>query len=296
MESSNSCAFCGARKAGLQTCTACRLVAYFDRDCQKAHWKEHKGECSYKPKEKKKATQGDGVSSPSPFTFGGLPPPSSWASGLSEDQRYEWLVDCYRMRADDDYAWGGGNMHGLYSAACDEGEEANLTIASDFLIFCRLAVRHEVVPSPWNWGKFLKKAAGMLGFAFEKEDAKEKWGGENVFSAMMGGRSLRATGEVVYGSSCMQGGISDDDDSEALCEEQDAVHEALEEVRNRFDEMIEKAEEEGISEKIEEDEMDEWKSLPDRLFDGVGGKTLWVKLYETVAVGTVNEERLEKWV
>ena len=33
-----------------------------------------------------------------------------------------------------------------------------------------------------------------------------QWGGENVFAAMMGGRSLRATAEMVYGASCMGGG------------------------------------------------------------------------------------------
>lgn len=33
-----------------------------------------------------------------------LPPmvPDGWAAGLSEREKYEWLVDCYRMRVDDD--------------------------------------------------------------------------------------------------------------------------------------------------------------------------------------------------
>jgi hypothetical protein len=35
------------------------------------------------------------------------PTPSGWAEGLSRDKAAEWLVDCYRMRVDDDYAWGG---------------------------------------------------------------------------------------------------------------------------------------------------------------------------------------------
>jgi hypothetical protein len=33
--------------------------------------------------------------------------PYDWSHGLSPDQQAEWLVDCYRMRLDDDYAWGG---------------------------------------------------------------------------------------------------------------------------------------------------------------------------------------------
>jgi hypothetical protein len=51
-------------------------------------------------------------------------------------------------------------------------------------------------------------ASDLLRYAFEKADAKEKWGGENIFRAMMGGRSLRATGEAVYGSSCMEYGVA----------------------------------------------------------------------------------------
>ncbi len=38
--------------------------------------------------------------------------------------------------------------------------------------------------------------------------AQVKYGHENVFAAMMGGRSLRATGEAVYSSSCMDGSCS----------------------------------------------------------------------------------------
>jgi hypothetical protein len=35
------------------------------------------------------------------------------------------------------------------------------------------------------------QAVRLVPFAFEKSDAKEKYGGENVFSAMMGRPSLR---------------------------------------------------------------------------------------------------------
>lgn len=44
----------------------------------------------------------------------GIPGPAAWSQGLNSCQRHEWLVDCYRMRLDDDYAWGGCNLHGLY--------------------------------------------------------------------------------------------------------------------------------------------------------------------------------------
>jgi hypothetical protein len=45
-----------------------------------------------------------------------------------------------------------------------------------------------VVPAKWDWGKFLKAAVKLLPYAFEKSDAQEKWGGENVFAVAMGGR------------------------------------------------------------------------------------------------------------
>jgi hypothetical protein len=43
---------------------------------------------------------------------GELPAPDGWALGLTQAQQQEWLVDCYRMRVDDDYAWGGCHLHG----------------------------------------------------------------------------------------------------------------------------------------------------------------------------------------
>ena len=52
---------------------------------------------------------------PPPPASPGMPGPSGWAQGLTLDKQYEWLIDCYRMRVDDDYAWGGGNLHGLYN-------------------------------------------------------------------------------------------------------------------------------------------------------------------------------------
>jgi hypothetical protein len=54
-------------------------------------------------------------------------------------------------------------------------------VAEDFLIFCKLAVKSKVLPSSWDWHAFLSKAQ-LLPYAFEKSDAKEKWGGENIFA------------------------------------------------------------------------------------------------------------------
>ena len=138
-----------------------------------------------------------------------LQQPASWAIGLSIDKQYEWLCDCYRMRMDDLYCWGGGELRGIM--ACDASPHS---LATEFLAFCKLAVMNKVVPLDlptqpfaWNWGEFLDVSAGLVIYAFEKSDAQEKYGQENVFAAMMGGRSLRLTGEVVYGSSCQSGQV-----------------------------------------------------------------------------------------
>ncbi|KXZ55029.1 hypothetical protein GPECTOR_3g190 [Gonium pectorale] len=147
--------------------------------------------------------------------MGGMMDPASWAVGLPPAQQAEWFVDCYRMRVDDDYAWGGCNLHGLY-----DPDATSDSIVADFLVFCKLAAAHRVVPARWDWGACLAQAAGLLGYAFEKADAKDKYGGENVFSAFMGGRSLRATAEVVYGTSCMAGAMGGDDEELAAIQDQ----------------------------------------------------------------------------
>lgn len=121
--------------------------------------------------------------------------PSAWARGLSQKDQYEWFSNCYQMRCDDDYAWGGGNLHGPY----DPGATPQ-SIADDFLVYCLLAHRSKVVPHGWDWPAFLESAAGFVAFAFEKSDAKKRWGSENVFEAQMGGRSLRFTGIEIYRS------------------------------------------------------------------------------------------------
>lgn len=123
---------------------------------------------------------------------------ASWWKAIKAGDRYEWLVNCYQMRVDDDYAWGG-NLRGLYdSSASGEGPD-RVDIARDFYVFCRMAKENGVLPREFKWRPFIEKAKKLLGFAFEKSDAKERWGGENVFSALMGQPSLRVTAEQVYG-------------------------------------------------------------------------------------------------
>lgn len=85
------------------------------------------------------------------------------------------------------------------------------SITEDFLIFCKLAVLHEVIPLDWDWHKLLRTAAKRLHYHFDKGDAIKAWG-----SAL----PLRHTAEVVYGVSMLGPGRavmrSGGDDGQAL--------------------------------------------------------------------------------
>lgn len=60
-----------------------------------------------------------------------------------------------------------------------------------------LQLANNVVPEDWDWREFFVKAGCLLPSTFEKSDAQKKYGQENVSAALMGGRSLRATGELL---------------------------------------------------------------------------------------------------
>eukprot|EP00535_Pseudo-nitzschia_heimii_P004874 CAMPEP_0197186524 /NCGR_PEP_ID=MMETSP1423-20130617/14113_1 /TAXON_ID=476441 /ORGANISM="Pseudo-nitzschia heimii, Strain UNC1101" /LENGTH=257 /DNA_ID=CAMNT_0042637871 /DNA_START=65 /DNA_END=838 /DNA_ORIENTATION=+ len=129
---------------------------------------------------------------------------NAWAKGLDTADKYEWFSNCYQMRCDDDSTWGMGNYHGPY-----DPDRTAASIRDDFMVFCLLAVGSGCVPARgWDWEAFLATAAKHVVFAFEKSDAHERWGGENVFKAMMGGRSLRFTAEYIYETKVTEPGDS----------------------------------------------------------------------------------------
>lgn len=140
---------------------------------------------------------------------GGMPRPDAWAEGLTPKKQRVWLLDCYRMRLDDEYVYRTV-LRGLYNI-----DNSVLEVVQAFAVFCKLALANGVIPRDWDWAAFLKHAAPGLGFAFEKSDAKEKYGGENVFNAMMGGRSLRYTAEIALGSGVQAHDAPEFEDTEA---------------------------------------------------------------------------------
>lgn len=217
--SARACAQCGVTK-DLKKCSACNLVWYCSREHQREHRPAHRTLCksvstSSAPTPAPApapapAPRPAGAAQPEIFQVpaGGMTPESmraaaatGWTAGKSAAQQHEWLVDCYRMRVDDDHGWGGGVLRGLYKP----NDTSTSVVIDDFLVFCKLAARRRVVPAGWNWGAFLTCACGLLGYAFEKADAQDKYGSENFFSAMMGGASLRATAGEVYGCGLTHG-------------------------------------------------------------------------------------------
>ena len=175
------------------------------------------------------------------------------------------------MRVDDDVTWGGGsglmnmnlgfNVHGLYQAKRGNGA---MEIVRDFLLFCKLSNARNALPSDWEWKKFLQKAPTLLVCAFEKRDASAKWGGENVFSGMLGGRpSLRYTASQIYGMSVTDGTVVEDEGG--LRERmENEVHEVLGKV-SKIDDLVKESSGKVIV-----------------LFREVGGFALWKKLAKRI--------------
>ena len=202
------CAVC--LKPASTRCSACRATYYCCREHQTNDWKTHKATCAEHKAHREEQTKiaeelrqeinSKSESKPQEPKKVSLkiPPRSSWARGLQDtpDKMYEWFVDCYRLRLDDDYAWGGGYLHGLYDPDC-----TSYSVTEDFLIYAKLSALREVVPVlGWDWAHCLKVAVTLIPFAFEKSDAKEKYD-EHIANAAFGGRSLRLTAELIYGTS-----------------------------------------------------------------------------------------------
>lgn len=92
---------------------------------------------------------------------------------------YQRFIDSYRLRLDDDYVWGGGNLHGLYAR-----EEP----LPDFKKYLNKAKQAKVLPSWWqpaNDKELIEMALSddwaNINYAVEKSDITEHYGyGEHV--------------------------------------------------------------------------------------------------------------------
>jgi hypothetical protein len=173
-----NCNICD-KTENLKVCSRCRIVYYCSTEHQKQDWKTHKNVCK--------------------------PIWATWSIGLSKKEQAEWLIDCYRMRVDDIYVHTG-ELQGIYNP-----DSTAKDIFLDFLLFNVLSEKRFAFPDEFDFQSYFSFAKKNLFFAFEKSDAQEKYGGENVFSVISGGRSLRFTAELIYGRSVQDGVASHDE-------------------------------------------------------------------------------------
>lgn len=146
--SSRICAKCNISQSELEKplkrCAKCLSQSYCSRECQTADWKVHKKACTSANQKKPKPTTDFDVMPKQAGNFFTSLVTDSYLHHFSEKDAYTQLIDCYRMRVEDDYKFAG-DTRGLYN------EEDPLP---DFKHFLDLAEKRKgILPSWWNQEK-----------------------------------------------------------------------------------------------------------------------------------------------
>ena len=193
-----TCAKCHKTQADkpLKRCAKCQNQWYCNRDCQKADWKAHKAFCassqqSNAQKTPQATTNFDAMPKVAGDFFKGICP-DNYLHQFSEKDAFRQLVDCYRMRVEDDYTFAG-DTRGLYN------DDDPLAEFQEFLDLAE--TRSGILPSWWSDRKRREceeKAMDTeewsdLHAAVEKHDIIEHYG-DNTMPM-----KLRLLAEKIYG-------------------------------------------------------------------------------------------------
>ena len=198
-----SCAVCrkeGTKDKPMKHCSKCKITKYCSRECQSAHWKYHKVVCNAEKdlKEGKAfdpsaSTVSQGLSAPFTKPFDALHE-KKYLHNRPEKDVYKILIDCYRLRLEDDYKFTGDvDEDSIYGGAPDG--------CAGFRRFLnRARKRKSVLPDWWSSEKTkdcmrLGQDGGWsnLNYSIDKGDVIEHY--ENPLMPMQ----LRMLGEQILG-------------------------------------------------------------------------------------------------
>jgi mitochondrial splicing suppressor protein 51 len=186
----------------LKHCAKCQTTKYCSRECQKADWKNHKILCVLQAAARQgaadAASSSTGPHNPGFNVMNGLYGGAigTKLQGLPEKDAFIELIDCFRMRMEDEYIFGGNNF-GIY------GDDDPLPVFRKFLDLAEK--RQGLLPTWWNKQKRReceRLATGGdpwadISCCVEKSDIQEHYG--DGTKPMM----LRILGEKIYGKGFM---------------------------------------------------------------------------------------------
>ncbi|PPJ59037.1 hypothetical protein CBER1_01673 [Cercospora berteroae] len=179
------CAACSSTGEELKRCGRCLKVEYCNKECQTAHWKTHKKECSRLAGESEQPSSSRNDSKPFTAISEG-----NFLHDRSEDETYKLLVDIVRMLQEDTYRFEGGTMPGtIYNGG-----------SSSIPAFRAMLRRAEAIdgflPPWWTAAKeaeCIRRNSAALAAAQEKSDIQEAWGDQWM------PMKLRMLGEQIWG-------------------------------------------------------------------------------------------------
>ncbi|KAH0377206.1 hypothetical protein KCU92_g9361, partial [Aureobasidium melanogenum] len=200
------CANCNKTGSAMKICSRCRQEWYCSADCQKARWSSHKAFCNGH----RASTAGDKTKKTSPTTkaknlsktverpFHKLQA-RTWLHDRPESDVYKLLIDCFRLRQEDEYSFNGDVDHdSIYGGGPNS--------KAPFVRFLNQAKAAEDILPPW-WSNKNTKACVTFGMergnsdwsslacCIEKHDIQDHYGSQDM------PMQLRMLADQIYGCS-----------------------------------------------------------------------------------------------